>query len=125
VHMLGWRRDVVDLLHAMDIFLLTSHFEGLPRAVLQAMAAGVPVVATDVDGTPEVVRDRHTGLLVAAQDPPAVAESLLELAGDPVLRSALADRAKRVLDADFDIHNMVASLEQIYISQLEGSGCPE
>jgi glycosyltransferase involved in cell wall biosynthesis len=125
VHMLGWRRDVVDLLHAMDIFLLTSHFEGLPRAVLQAMAAGVPVVATDVDGTPEVVRDRHTGLLVGAQDPPAVAQSLLELAGDPVLRSALADRAKRVLDADFDIHNMVGSLERIYISQLEGIGCSD
>ena len=71
VHLLGWRRDVVELLHAMDVFLLTSLFEGLPRAVLQAMAAGTAVVATAVDGTPEVVRDRETGLLVPPSRPAA------------------------------------------------------
>jgi len=61
VLVLGWRQDVPELLHAMDAFLLMSRFEGLPRAVLQAMAAGVPVVATAVDGTPDVVRDSETG----------------------------------------------------------------
>ena len=69
VKLLGWRTDVVDLLHAMDLFLLTSRFEGLPRAVLQAMAAGIPVVATAVDGTPEVVEHGVTGCLVPAGEP--------------------------------------------------------
>jgi glycosyltransferase involved in cell wall biosynthesis len=120
VRLLGWRRDVVDLLHAMDVFLLTSRFEGLPRAVLQAMAAGVPVVATEVDGTPEVVRDRRTGLLVPPESPETAADRVLELVGDAALRQRCADGARRALDEAFDIHRMVRDLERIYISLLEG-----
>jgi glycosyltransferase involved in cell wall biosynthesis len=120
VRLLGWRRDVADLLHAMDVFLLTSRFEGLPRAVLQAMAAGVPVVATAVDGTPEVVRDRRTGLLVPPESPEAAAERVLELVGDATLRRRCAEEAHRALDDAFDIHRMVRDLERIYISLLEG-----
>jgi glycosyltransferase involved in cell wall biosynthesis len=124
LQMLGWRRDVADLLHAMDIFLLTSRFEGLPRVVLQAMAAGVPVVATDVDGTPEVVRDRRTGLLVAPESPEEAAAGILELVADPELRRDLAEGGRRALGRGFDIHHMVRDLERIYISLLEESRCP-
>jgi glycosyltransferase involved in cell wall biosynthesis len=124
VRMLGWRRDVADLLHAMDVFLLTSRFEGLPRAVLQAMAAGVPVVATAVDGTPEVVRDRRTGLLIPPARPDAAAAAVLELVADPDLGRRCAAEAGRTLDGGFDIHRMVRDLERIYISLLEEARCP-
>jgi glycosyltransferase involved in cell wall biosynthesis len=119
VQPLGWRRDVPDLLHAMDLFLLTSRHEGLPRSVLQAMAAGVPVVATAVDGTPEVVRHRESGLLVPPARPAAAAAALLELAHDERLRRSCAETARRGLSREFDIHHMVRDLERIYISLLE------
>jgi len=120
VRLLGWRRDVPDLLHAMDVFLLTSRFEGLPRVLLQAMAAGVPVVATAVDGTPEVVRDGRSGLLIPPRDARAAADRVLELIRDPELRARCVDGGRRVLTRGFDIHRMVGDLERIYISLLEG-----
>jgi glycosyltransferase involved in cell wall biosynthesis len=121
LRVLGWRRDVADLLHAMDIFLLTSRFEGLPRSVLQAMAAGVPVVATAVDGTPEVVRHRDTGLLVAPGRPDQAAAAVCELAADATLGRRCARAATRLLDHRFDIHRMVRDLEGIYLSLLEAA----
>lgn len=118
VKLLGWRRDVVDLVHAMDLFLLMSRFEGLPRAVLQAMAAGVPVVATAVDGTPEVVVDGRTGILVPPGRPDIAAERLVTLSDDPEARSRLASEARERLGAEFDVGNMVRALEDIYLELL-------
>jgi glycosyltransferase involved in cell wall biosynthesis len=114
VRPLGWRRDVVDLFHAMDVFLLTSLFEGLPRSVLQAMAAGVPVVATEVDGTPEVVLHHETGLLVPPARPDAASAAVLELAGDATLRDRLVGQARRLLTSDFEIRQMVRRLDRLY-----------
>jgi glycosyltransferase involved in cell wall biosynthesis len=119
VQLLGWRRDVTDLLHAMDLFLLTSRFEGLPRAVLQALAAGRPVVATAVDGTPEVIQHRSTGLLVPPGAPAAAAAGLIELVRDPALRARCVEEGRRSLNRAFDIHRMVSDLEAIYLSLLE------
>jgi len=118
LRVLGWRRDVVDLLHACDIFLLTSLFEGLPRVVLQAAAAGVPVVATAVDGTPEVVRHETTGLLVPPARPAEAASEVLRLAGDAPLRRRLASAAAAALDESFDIHAMVRRLDELYLELL-------
>jgi len=120
VQLLGWRRDVVELLHAMDVFLLTSLFEGLPRAVLQAMAAGTPVIATAVDGTPEVVRDRETGLLVPPSRPDAAALGVLELAQDEELRRHCVREARQALGRGFDIRFMVTHLDRLYLTLLEG-----
>jgi len=121
VRVLGWRRDAVDLLHAMDLFLLTSRFEGLPRSVLQAMAAGVPVIATAVDGTPEIVEDGRTGLLVPPRRPEEIAAAIVRLAGDTTLRATLVAEARRRLDASFDIRVMVRRLDRLYLSLLNGS----
>src|SRR5439155_1084 len=66
LHLLGIRRDVPEILRTFDVFMLTSRWEGLPRVVLEAMASGLPVVASSVDGTAEVVRDGVNGLLVGA-----------------------------------------------------------
>jgi glycosyltransferase involved in cell wall biosynthesis len=120
VRLLGWRRDVPDLLGAMDTFLLTSLFEGLPRSVLQAMAAGVPVVATAVDGTPEVVEDGVTGLLIPPAEPAMAARRLLELKRDEALRRRCVEGARRRLDESFDIRRMVRELDSLYLSLLEG-----
>jgi glycosyltransferase involved in cell wall biosynthesis len=114
IRLLGWRRDVVDLYHAMDLFLLTSLFEGLPRAVLQSMAAGTPVVATAVDGTPEVVLDRETGLLVPPGSPEKAAEAILRVARDERLGAALASAASARLGESFEIGAMVRDLDDLY-----------
>jgi len=119
VQLLGWRRDVVDLLHAMDVFLLTSLFEGLPRSVLQAMAAGVPVVATDVDGTPEVVRNLQTGLLIPPGRPDVASRALLDFVGNPELRRRCIDQARMLLTREFEIRQMVRRLDRLYLEGLE------
>jgi glycosyltransferase involved in cell wall biosynthesis len=116
---LGWRRDVADLLHAADIFLLTSLYEGLPRAVLQAMAAGVPVVATAVDGTPEVVEDGVTGLLAPPGQPGEAARKLLRMHRDAALRERCVAEARSRLGRAFDIHRMVRDLDELYLSLLQ------
>lgn len=119
IRLLGWRTDVVDLLHAMDVFLLTSLFEGLPRVVLQAMAAGVPVVATAVDGTPDVVEHGLTGLLTPPHDPRAAAARLLQMTRDDGLRRRCVERARERLTLRFDIRRMVHDLDELYLSLLE------
>lgn len=121
IRLLGWRRDVPDLLHAMDVFVLTSLFEGLPRTVLQAMAAGTPVVATAADGTSEVVADRITGRLVPPGDPAAIADAVLETLADPGEASARAARARQRLDAAFDIRGMVRALDDAYLDLLRAA----
>jgi glycosyltransferase involved in cell wall biosynthesis len=97
------------------VFLLTSRFEGLPRSVLQAMAAGVPVVATAVDGTPEVVLDGETGLLVPPADPEAAARAVLRVGTDAALADRLREAASRLLNAEFDLDRMVRDLEAEYL----------
>jgi glycosyltransferase involved in cell wall biosynthesis len=118
VRLLGWREDVADLLHASDLFLLTSRFEGLPRAVLQALAAGVPVVATAVDGTPEVIEDGLSGLLVPPGEPEQAARAVLRMAADRELRERCVARGRERLGAAFDIRRMVIDLDRTYLSLL-------
>jgi glycosyltransferase involved in cell wall biosynthesis len=117
--LLGWREDAAEVLAAMDLFVLTSRFEGLPRAVLQAMAAGVPVVATAVGGTPEVVRDGVTGRLVPPGNPEAAAGAIVELARDPDRRARCVAAARERLGEEFDIRGMVRSLDALYACLLD------
>jgi len=102
VRLLGTRADVARLLHGADAFLLTSTSEGIPLTVIEAMAVGLPVVATDVGGLREVVTDGETGFLAPAKDDAALAEHLLRLAADADLRRRLGgagrSRAKRCFD---------------------------
>jgi glycosyltransferase involved in cell wall biosynthesis len=114
VHLLGWRDDVPELLAAMDIFLLTSVFEGLPRVVLQAMAASVPVVATDTGGVGEIVVDGDTGRMVPPGNPRAAADAIVELANDPEMRRRIATAARSRLGDEFDIRRMLRELEDLY-----------
>ena len=118
VRLLGWRRDVPRIMAAVDIVVLTSLWEGLPRVVPEAIAAGRPVVATAVDGTAEILRDGHNALTARAGDPQGIARGVLRILGEPALGPALV-RAARPLLAEFDIDDMVRAQERLYAALLE------
>ena len=109
----GERRDVPALLHDADLFWLTSDWEGLPNAVLEAMAAGVPVVATDVGGTAELVEAGVEGYVVRAGDRDGFVERSLEILGDPE-RLAHMRGAARARAARFGRAQMVAATQAVY-----------
>jgi len=105
---------VPEVLAGLDILAHTSQWEGLPRAVVQALLMQVPAVAFDIDGTPEVVLDRQTGRLVPLNDVPAFAEALIELAGDADLRTRLGRAGRELCRERFDWRRMVDDLESLY-----------
>jgi glycosyltransferase involved in cell wall biosynthesis len=113
VHCLGVREDVAETLAASDVFALASHWEGNPMSVLEAMAAGLPVVATAVGGVPELVEDGATGLLAPAGDVQALAEALAAMAGDPQRRQELGAAARKRA-AQFSVSAMVAAYSQLF-----------
>jgi len=113
LHLPGWRRDVSALLDAATVVTLTSRFEGLPRALVEALAAGVPVVAMAVDGVDEVVRNGVNGFLVGDGDTAALAERVAALLGDSGLRGRLAAHAGEGLDG-FERDTMVRQQEALY-----------
>ena len=111
---LGARRDVYDLVAALDVFVLPSLHEGIPMALLEAMALGTPVVATAVGGVPELLTHRETGLLVDAGDHEGLADACVELARDPRQRRRLAARARRAVEAGFSHEHNGQALVQAY-----------
>jgi glycosyltransferase involved in cell wall biosynthesis len=102
VRFLGQRRDLNTLLPACDLFVLSSLSEGMSFAILEAMAAALPVVATRVGGNGELVQDGKTGTLVPARDPAALAGALVELLRDPAQRLRFGLRARQVAEQQFD-----------------------
>lgn len=123
VELLGLRDDVTELLVGADAFVLSSRWEGLPRAVLEATHAGLPVVATDVGGVSEVLEDGVTGWLVSAGEQGALAAALRELLQDP----SEAERrvaAARLRLPSFTEQAMVTDTEDLYASLLAGTGIP-
>lgn len=114
VHLPGLQEDVRPYLAAMDVFLMSSRYEGLPLALLEAQAAGLPVVATAVGGVPEVIRDGRTGILVPFGEVGALVAALERLLGDPGFRRAMGDRGRRRVESEFSVHRMVRELEAIY-----------
>lgn len=112
--LLGWRRDIPALLQLMDVFVLTSRWEGLPIAVLEALASRRPVVASRVGGTPDVITDGRNGWLVPPGDVPLFARRVLSLLEDRALAQAVADAGAQTLTADFDTARMVAQVTSLY-----------
>ena len=109
----GARRDVATLMHGFDVFVLSSLTEGLPRVVIEAMAARVPVVATNVGGVGEVVDDGVTGLLVPPADTASLATAISRLLDDPALRGRLTSAAATTAEA-FSDRTMVDDLVRLY-----------
>lgn len=113
VRFLGLRNDVPRVLAAFDLFALTSHSEGLPIAVLEAMASGLPVTATDVGGLPQAVRPGQTGVLVPPGDAAALAAAWHALA-EPAARAPLAAAARELARSTFSLEAMVATYSRLY-----------
>jgi glycosyltransferase involved in cell wall biosynthesis len=122
LRLLGWRRDVPEILHCLDVFVLTSLWEGLPRVYLEALAAGVPVVGTRVDGAEEVIRDGENGYLLDPGDVVGIANHVMMLLGDRDLRAVMGRRATAGLSEEFDIYEMVRQQEREYDRLIEQSG---
>jgi glycosyltransferase involved in cell wall biosynthesis len=114
VRFLGARDDVPELLASFAVFAFPSLFEGLCLAVIEAQAAGVPVVATPVGGIRETVVDGETGLLVPTGDPPALAAAIRRLLEDRVAAEAMAAEAKRRVRERFSIERMVDETLRLY-----------
>lgn len=119
-HLLGPRLDVPDLLHAADLFVLPSLWEGFGISALEAAAAGMPIVASGVDGLAELFRDGENALLVTPGDPAALAEAIARMADQPELRRRLG-AAARERAAAFAIEEVVRRLESHYLALL-GAG---
>jgi glycosyltransferase involved in cell wall biosynthesis len=112
-HLLGWRRDVPCIFKNLDLLVLTSLWEGLPRVVPEAMAAGIPVVATRVDGTPEVVVEGETGFLVEPHDVENLSERIAWLLSHRDAAKRMGERGRGRV-GEFDIDVMVRRQEELY-----------
>ncbi len=111
---LGHRADARDLIGLLDVLAVPSLTEGTPLTVLEAMAVGVPIVASAVGGVPDQVRHGKEGLLVPPEDPVALGDALLELLQDPGLARRLGEAGRRRSDSEFAHATMVQRIETDY-----------
>jgi glycosyltransferase involved in cell wall biosynthesis len=118
VQFLGWRNDVAALMPGADVFCLPSLWESFGYVLLEAMAAGVPVVASAVEGIPEVVGD-HCGILVPPADPPRLTDALVEALRDSARRETMARAARQRVEREFTVGQMVSRFEDAYDSLLQ------
>jgi len=118
VHLLGLRADVPEILPAFDVFALASRWEGLPRVFPQAMAAGLPIVATRVAGAPDAITPGENGWLVEVGDAQTFGAKLVALADDPVLARSMGQRGRARVE-EFSARRMVDRLESLYTRLVE------
>lgn len=119
---LGHRTDIPALLACCDIGVLASRSEGLPNAVLEYMAAGLPVVATTVGGLPEIIDDETSGLLIPPENPAALCTAIVRLLMDEQLRKRLGTAGRERVAAQFNFANVMANLRQLYRNPRHASG---
>jgi len=118
VHFLGLRQDIPRILALLDVFVLPSLSEGLSMAILEAMMAGKPVIATRVGGNPEIVLDGETGFLVPSKDSHALAERLITLLTDRHLAAQLGANGQRRAEGQFSLQTMVNAYQSLYEERL-------
>jgi glycosyltransferase involved in cell wall biosynthesis len=117
IKVLGWQSDIRMVLAATDVVILTSDNEGTPLSLIQAGMAGLPVVATRVGSTPEVVIDGQTGILTSLRTKD-ITEALIKLASDPRLRVELGSKAQEFTMANFGLSRLVLDHEELYVKLL-------
>jgi glycosyltransferase involved in cell wall biosynthesis len=110
----GFRNDLDALFPCLDVFVQSSHTEGLPNVVLEALAARVPVVATAVGGTPEIVHDGRTGYLVAPHEPPSLARRIGHLLADDELRKHMGQSGRRLVRAQCTFTAQATKYQELF-----------
>ncbi|MCF8034431.1 MAG: glycosyltransferase [Desulfarculaceae bacterium] len=120
VSFLGERKDIPDLLSASDALVMSSLNEGISMAILEAMAAGLPVIATDVGGNSELVKDQHTGLLVGAKDAAGLAGAMQRAVDDPGRLRQMGQAGQSVCLNQFSLQQMVENYCAVYSDAIAG-----
>ncbi|MFN3966196.1 MAG: glycosyltransferase family 4 protein [Endomicrobiia bacterium] len=118
----GWRKDIPELLAITDIFVMTSLWEGLPRAVVEAMVSCKPVVAYSVDGIKDIIVDGKNGFLAKPKDVRTLSEKVIMLLRDEDLAKKLGETGRNSIDESFDIDFMVTQQEKLYQELLLNQG---
>ena len=118
---IGARTDVDQILKVLDIFVLPSLQEGFSNAVIEAMASGLPVVATKSGGTEEAVMDGHNGLLVSPGSSFELAKAMIRLLSDEKLRRILSDNARETIREKFTYKKMVKKIQRVIDSETNGN----
>ncbi len=111
----GFRADVPSVLSVMDIFVMPSLVEGFPLSLLEAMAVGKPVIASNIGGIPEIVKDRESGILVPPRDPEALAEAIVELLKDRANWKVMGENGRQRVIEYFNVERMVRDYEEFYL----------
>ncbi len=117
----GERSDIPEILSLIDIFILPSLREGLGLSILEAMASGRPVIATNVGGIPEVVTDGVSGILVPPKNPEALQDAMVELLDDKEKQETMGFNGKRIYSERFNFRTMVDKIEELYDLLIKGS----
>jgi glycosyltransferase involved in cell wall biosynthesis len=123
VDFLGQRQpaEIPDVLAGFDVFVQASNWEAFGIAIVEAMACGLPVVATEVEGVLDILDDGVNGFLVPPRDPKALAQRILSLLHDPELRRRIGGQARRKAESHFDIRGMTDKMASIYLDLLNGA----
>ncbi|MBI5892856.1 MAG: glycosyltransferase family 4 protein [Deltaproteobacteria bacterium] len=115
VIMTGHRDDVQDILNITDLFVLSStKYEGIPQALLQAMAANVPIVSTNVDGVKDIIKDMETGIIAEPSNPGSLSEKILYALRNIDNIRTMADKSRRLAEGYYSLDKMVDRLEELY-----------
>jgi glycosyltransferase involved in cell wall biosynthesis len=114
VYFTGYRKDVPDILTASDVSIMTSHYEGIPRALMESMALGIPVVATNVPGTRHLIRSGQTGLLVEYGDVPGMSDALIKILTGPALTEQFIINGKHLVQTKFNEYTVADRVEEVY-----------
>ena len=122
VHFLGFRQDRIALLKSFDVFVLPSKLEGIPRCLLEAMAAGVPVIATDIPGCRALVDGRDTGLLFQVDNSADLAAKLSSMLLHPNFRTSLANEARIIIRREYSATRMAHRYANLYREIMDGVG---
>jgi glycosyltransferase involved in cell wall biosynthesis len=118
----GRRRDIPDILSCIDVFVMPSIAEGLPNALLEAMAMAKPIIATEVGGIPEVIKNRFNGILVPPRDIRALATAIKELTGNAQVAAKMGQAARDLVLDNFSIKLIAQRWQTLYLSLLKEKG---
>lgn len=115
---LGRRKDVPELLQIIDIFVLPSLYEGMSNAIMEAMASGKPIIATDIPENRELIQNNSSGILIPPENSKALTDAIELIISDKILKVSLEKKARKTAEEKFDINGILEKIKTLYLSQL-------